>query len=88
MYYLEKRKQSKGSNAEKDVRISGLGAKLQSSLYNNVSAVKMGKLIVVSLQRFVLDRKVTLQTLWTYEHHLLPLFVERHPGLVLSASSP
>ena len=72
------------------MRIFRLGAELQLSLYINVSAVKMRKLIVVSLQRFVLE-KVTLRTIWTYEHHLLPLFMERHPeaimGIVLSPYS-
>ena len=64
------------------MRIFRLGAELQLSLYINVSALKMRKLIVVSLQRFVLDRKVTLRTIWTYEHHLRPLFMERHPGIL------
>ena len=63
-----KRKHFKVSNAAKNVRIFRLGADFQLSLYINVSAVKMRKLIVVSLQRFVLDRKVTLRTIWTYKH--------------------
>ena len=52
----------------KNVRIFVLGAELQLSLYNNVSAVKISKMIVVSLKTFVLDRKVTLRTLCTYDH--------------------
>ena len=53
---------------KKNVRIVVLGAELQLSLYNNVSAVKISKMIVVSLKTFVLDRKVTLRTLCTYDH--------------------
>ena len=79
MYYLKKRSGSKVCNAERIVRIFGLGAELLLSLYNNVSAVRMIKLIVVSLQRYVLDRKVTLRTLCTYDHYLRTLFMERRP---------
>ena len=46
-------KHSKVSNAEKNMRIFVLGAELQLSLYNNVSAVKISKMIVVSLKTFV-----------------------------------
>ena len=53
-------KHSNVSNAEKTVRISRLGAELHLSLYDNVSALEFAKLIVVSLQKVVLDRKVTL----------------------------
>ena len=53
----KKRKYSKVSNDKKVVRIFGRGAELQLSLYNNASAVKIIKLILVSLQRIVLDRK-------------------------------
>ena len=34
----------------------------------------------MSLQRCVLDRKVTLQTLCTYDQYLRTLFMEWHPG--------
>ena len=42
---------------KKNVRIVILGAELQLSLYNNVSAVKISKMIVVSLKTFVLEEK-------------------------------
>ena len=34
----------------------------------------------MSLQRCVLDRKVTLRTLWAYNQYLRTLFMERRPG--------
>ena len=37
------------------------------------------KLVVVSLTGCVLDRKVTLRTLCTYDQHLRTLFIERCP---------
>ena len=80
MYYFKtKRKRSKVFNAERIVRISILGEELQLFVYNNASTFKISKLIVCSIQRFILDRKVTLRTLWTYEHNLRTIFMEWHP---------
>ena len=73
-----KRTFSKDSNDEKIVKIFQLGAELQLSVYHNGSAVKIIKLIIVCLQRFVLNRKVTLRTVCTYDQYLRTLFMERH----------
>ena len=75
----KERTYSKVCNAERIVRIFGLGAELQLSLSNNVSAVRIIKMVVESLQRCFLDRKVTLRTLCTYDHHLRTLFMEWRP---------
>ena len=82
MYYLRKGKHSKVFNAERIVRIFILGEELQLCVYNNGSTFKISQLIVGLIQRFVLGRKVTLRTLWTYEHHLRLLFIEWHPEVV------
>ena len=75
----KERTYSKGCNAEKIVRIFGLGAKLQLFVYNNGIIFKISKLIVGHIQRFVLGRKVTLRTFCTYNPHLRTLFMERRP---------
>ena len=80
MYYFKKGKHSKVSNAERIVIIFILGEELQLFVYNNGSTFKISQLIVGPIQRFVLGRKGTLRTLWTYEHHLRLLFMEWHPG--------
>ena len=64
------------------MRIFILGEELQLFEYNNGSTFKISQLIVGLIQRFVLGRKVTLRTLWTYEHHLRLLFMEWHSGVV------
>ena len=64
------------SEAERIVKIFELGAKVQLSVYHDSSAVKSIKLIVVSLQKFVLDRNVTLRTLCTHDQYLQTLFME------------
>ena len=79
MYYLKKGKHSKVFNAERIVRIFILGKELQLFVYNNGSTFKISQLIIGPIQRFVLGRKVTLRTLWTYKHHLRLLFMEWHP---------
>ena len=63
------------------MKIFRLGTKLQLFVYNNGTTFKISKLIVGHIQRFVLGRKVTLQTLCAYDHHLRTLFMERRPGL-------
>ena len=60
------------------MKIFRLGAKL--FVYNNGTTFKISEFIVGHIQRFVLGSKVTLRTLWTYEHYLRPLFMEWHPG--------
>ena len=52
------------------MRIFKLGAELQLFVDNDGITFKITRLIVVLIQRFVLGRKVTLQTLCTYEQHL------------------
>ena len=80
MYHAIKRSYYEVSNAEEIVKIFGLEAEFQLFVYNNGITFKISKLIVGHIQRFVLGRKVTLGTLWTYEHHLRLLFMEWHPG--------
>ena len=71
---LFKKTYCKASNAAIIVRLFKLAAQLQLSGYNNinVSTFKISKSIVGPIKRFVLDRKVTLQTLTnsTYEQQL------------------
>ena len=43
--------------------------------------MRIVKLIVVSLQRCVLVRKMTLRTLCAYDQYLRTLFMERHPDV-------
>ena len=74
-----KRTFSEDFNAERIVKIFQLGVELQLSVYHNGSAVKIIKLIVVCLQRFSLDRKVTLRTVCTYDQYLRTLVMEQHP---------
>ena len=62
------------------MKILGLEPELQLSLQNSTSALKMSKLIVVSLQRFVLDKSDPTNTL-DLQHHLRPLFMEWHPDV-------
>ena len=62
------------------MNIFRLTTKLQLFVYNNGITFKISKLIIGHIQRFVLGRKVTLQTLCTYNHHLQTLFMKRHPG--------
>ena len=76
---LLKRTYSKLSNAREIVRIFGLGAELQLYLHNNGITFRISKLIVGPIERFVVDRKVTLRTLCTYDHHLRTLFMEWRP---------
>ena len=75
----EKRSYSKPSNAERIVKIFRLGAEIQLFVHNNGITIEISKLIVGYIQRFVLGRKVTLRTLWTYEHHLRTICMESHP---------
>ena len=77
---MKKGKHSNVANAEESVRIFRLGAELQLSLNNNVSVGNISKLIVESLQRFVLDRKVAIRTPRTYNHYLRTLYMEQRPG--------
>ena len=81
MYYLKKRKHSKFSNAERIVRIFRLGGELQLCVHDNGITFRISKLIVGPIKRFVLDRKVTLRTLCTYEEYLRTLFMEPRPEL-------
>ena len=60
-----KRTFSNDSNAERIVKIFRLGTELQLSVNHNASTVKFSKLIVVPLQRPVLDRKMALRTVFT-----------------------
>ena len=78
-----KRAFSKVSNAERVVKIFSLGAELRLSVYHNASTVKISKLIVVSLKRFVADRTMTLRTLCAYDQYLRTLFMELHPGHII-----
>ena len=66
---------SKFSNAGRIVKTFILGAELQLSVHNYVRTVRISKLIVAPLQRFVSDRKVTLQTFCTYNQYILTLFM-------------
>ena len=66
---------SKFSNAGRIVKIFILGAELHLSVHNYVRTVRISKLIVAPLHRFVSDRKVTLQTFCTYNQYLLTLFM-------------
>ena len=52
-----------------------------------MSALRIIKVIVVSLQRCVLDKKVTLRTVCGYDQYLRTLFMERHPVITLSVVS-
>ena len=55
------------------MRIFILGEELQLVVYNNASAFKISKLIVGSIQKNIVDRKVTLHaglTNTTYEQYL------------------
>ena len=65
------------------MKIFRLGAKLQLFVNNNGITFKISKLIVGHIPRVVLGRKVTLQTLCTYDRHLRTLFMERRPVLKL-----
>ena len=62
------------------MKIFRLGAKLQIFVHNNGVTFKISQLTVGPIQRFVLGRKVTLRTLWTYKHYLRLLSMEWHPG--------
>ena len=61
------------------MRIFKFGAELQIFVYNNGITFKISRLIVGLILRFVLDRKVTLRTICTYEQYLQTLFMERRP---------
>ena len=67
--FEEKKSYSNAFNAERIVKIFRLGAELQLCVHNNGITFRI-TLIVGPIKRFVLDRKVTLQTLCTYEHCL------------------
>ena len=70
MFDSENRAFCKLSNGERIVKIFRLEAALQLFVYQNASTVKISKVIVVPLQRLVLDRKMTLRTHCSYEHYL------------------
>ena len=70
--------QSKPQHA-RGFQCSGIFIALQLFIYNNVSTFKTSNLIVGSIQGFVLNRKLTLSTVCTYEQHLQTIFIELFP---------